>query len=115
VYRDGKFGRFIGCEKYPDCDYIKNITLGITCPKCNQGEVVERKTKKRKSFYGCSRYPDCDFISWYKPVNQVCPNCGSNYIEERYSVKKGKYLKCPNCKHEINQDELVESSENIEN
>lgn len=115
VYRDGKFGRFIGCEKYPDCDYIKNITLGITCPKCNQGEVVERKTKKRKSFYGCSRYPECDFISWYKPVNQVCPNCGSNYIEERYSVKKGKYLKCPNCKHEIKHDELIESTENIEN
>ena len=103
VYREGKFGRFIGCERYPDCDYIKNITLNVSCPKCKEGEIVERKSRRKKIFYGCSRYPDCDFVSWYKPVPQECPNKDSYYMEKRYSKKKGEYLKCPNCGEEIIQ------------
>ena len=103
VYREGKFGRFIGCERYPDCDYIKNITLNVSCPKCKEGEIVERKSRRKKIFYGCSRYPDCDFVSWYKPVPQECPNKDSYYMEKRYSKKKGEYLKCPNCSEEIIQ------------
>ncbi len=67
IYRRGKFGKFIGCENYPDCDYTAQITLGISCPKCKEGEVVSRRSKKGRNFYGCSRYPDCDFISWTKP------------------------------------------------
>ncbi len=68
VYRSGKFGRFIGCENYPDCDYTEQITLGIPCPKCKEGEVVSRRSKRGKYFYGCSRYPDCDYVSWKKPT-----------------------------------------------
>lgn len=101
VYREGKFGRFIGCERYPECDFVKNITLGIVCPKCNIGEIVERKSKRKKIFYSCSRYPDCDYVSWYKPVSQPCPNEDSHFMEERYSKKKGSYLKCPNCGVEV--------------
>jgi DNA topoisomerase I len=101
VFREGRFGRFIGCEKYPECDYIKNISLGLSCPKCNEGSVIERKSKRGKLFYGCSRYPDCDYVSWYKPIPQFCPNKDSEYLEERYSVKKGKYLKCPVCGEEV--------------
>jgi len=97
VYRNGKFGRFIGCERYPDCDYVKNITLGVKCPKCGEGEVVERKSKRGKLFYGCSKFPECDFVSWYKPIPQPCLNGDSEYMEHRYSVKKGNYLKCPKC------------------
>lgn len=67
VYREGKFGKFIGCEKYPDCDFTKVITLGLTCPKCNEGEVITRRTKRGKIFYGCNKYPDCDFASWTMP------------------------------------------------
>ncbi|MAT58113.1 MAG: type I DNA topoisomerase [Melioribacteraceae bacterium] len=67
VYKRGKFGKFIGCENYPDCDHTAQITLGIKCPKCNEGEVIARRSKRGKTFYGCSRYPDCDFISWTKP------------------------------------------------
>jgi len=67
VFREGKFGRFIGCEKYPDCDFTKYITLGLKCPKCSEGDVVTRRTKRGKIFYGCSRYPDCDFASWTMP------------------------------------------------
>ena len=108
VYREGKFGRFIGCERYPDCDYIKNITLNVSCPKCKEGEIVERKSRRKKIFYGCSRYPDCDFVSWYKPVPQECPNKDSYYMEKRYSKKKGEYLKCPNCGEEVILNKLEE-------
>lgn len=101
VFRNGKFGRFIGCEKYPECDYIKNITIGVDCPKCKEGQIVERKSKKKKIFYGCSRFPDCDFVSWNKPVATECPNKDSLYMEQKYSVKKGNYLKCPVCGDEL--------------
>jgi DNA topoisomerase-1 len=67
VYREGKFGKFIGCEKYPDCDFTKVITLGMACPKCNEGEVITRRTKRGKIFYGCNKYPDCDYASWTMP------------------------------------------------
>ena len=111
VYREGKYGRFIGCEKFPDCDFIKNITLGIKCPKCQEGEVVERKSKRNRLFYGCSRFPDCNFVSWYKPIEQACPNGDSEYMEQRYSKKKGEYLKCPVCGDEIVQEEVQEIEE----
>jgi len=108
VYREGKFGKFIGCEKYPECDFIKNITLGIPCPKCKEGDVVERKSKRNKVFYGCSKYPNCDFVSWYKPVVRSCPNGDSEYMFQRYSVKKGNYLKCPICSEELVPAEVEE-------
>lgn len=109
VFREGKFGRFIGCERYPDCDFVKTITLGVACPKCKDGQVVERKSKRKKIFYGCSTFPNCDFVSWYKPVNEKCPNNDSPYMEQKYSVKKGKYLKCPVCGEEvIKEEELTE-------
>jgi DNA topoisomerase I len=106
VYREGKFGRFIGCERYPDCDFVKNITLGVKCPKCKVGDIVERKSRRGKLFYGCSRYPDCDFVSWYKPIPEECPNKDSAYMEKRYSVKKGNYLKCPQCGEEVILEEI---------
>ncbi|GAB4297025.1 MAG: type I DNA topoisomerase [Ignavibacteriaceae bacterium] len=101
VYREGKFGRFIGCERYPDCDFIKNITLGVSCPKCKKGEVVERKSKRKRIFYGCSRYPECDYVSWNKPIAMRCPNGDSEIMLEKYSAKKGNFLKCPVCGEEV--------------
>jgi DNA topoisomerase I len=111
VFREGKFGRFIGCEKYPDCDYVKNISLGLSCPKCSEGSVVERKSKRNKLFYGCSRYPDCDFVSWHKPVHEPCPQNDSAYMEQRFSQKKGKYLKCPTCGTEVIPETVEELEE----
>lgn len=67
VFREGKLGRFIGCEKYPDCDFTKTISTGIKCPKCGEGDIVPKRTKRRKIFFGCSRYPDCDYASWKLP------------------------------------------------
>jgi DNA topoisomerase-1 len=111
VFREGKFGRFIGCEKYPTCDFVKNISLGLNCPKCNVGSVIERKTKRGKFFYGCSRYPECDYVSWNKPVPEECPNKDSHYMEQKFSKKKGKYLKCPVCGEEVIKEEAEEIEE----
>ncbi|WKZ71284.1 MAG: type I DNA topoisomerase [Melioribacteraceae bacterium] len=67
IYRYGKFGKFIGCSNYPDCDFTKQIDIGMKCPKCKEGDVVVKRTRRAKIFYGCSKYPDCDYASWTKP------------------------------------------------
>jgi DNA topoisomerase-1 len=104
VYKVGRYGKFIACSNYPECKNTKPITLKITCPKCKQGELVEKKTKTKRVFYGCSRYPDCDFASWDKPVGSECPECKNPYLVEKYSQKKGAYLKCPQCKKEFDKN-----------
>lgn len=71
IYRYGKFGKFIGCSNYPDCDFTKRIDIGMKCPKCGEGDVVVKRTRRGKIFYGCSRYPDCDYASWTKPKGEV--------------------------------------------
>jgi DNA topoisomerase-1 len=82
--------------------------MGIPCPKCKTGDLVERKTKKGKRvFYGCNRYPDCDFASWDKPVNQPCSNCGSTYIVNKYTQTRGEYLKCPECGEEFEKEQMA--------
>jgi DNA topoisomerase-1 len=69
VVKHGRFGEFLACSRYPDCKGTKPyvIKTGITCPKCTEGEVIERKTKKGRRFWGCSLYPECDYASWQKP------------------------------------------------
>jgi DNA topoisomerase-1 len=115
VVKSSKYGKFLGCSRYPECKNTMPITLGIKCPKCGEGEIVERKTQKsRKKFYGCSRYPDCDFISNYKPVETKCESCGNQYMLEKYSKKKGNYLECPECKHKILIEAKQEQPETIE-
>ncbi|MEJ5305959.1 MAG: type I DNA topoisomerase [Ignavibacteria bacterium] len=96
VYRNSRYGKFIGCSKYPDCDYTRPITLGIKCPKCKEGEITPRFTKKRRIFYGCSRYPDCDYVSWNKPTDKICPNCNNDLLVIVKTGKKEK-LKCNSC------------------
>ena len=111
VVKSSKYGKFLGCSNYPDCRNIQPITLGIKCPKCGEGEVLERKAlKSKKSFYGCTRYPDCDFISNSKPRMTKCEMCGNSYMLEKYSKKKGQYLECPECKHKVE----IESNESVE-
>jgi len=94
VIRMSKFGRFYGCSNFPKCKFTKPFeenTLGIKCPKCQKGEIVEKKTKKGKIFYGCNRWPDCDFALWNKPTGQTCPKCGSLLVKD----EKGN-IKCSN-------------------
>ncbi len=99
VVKGGRFGTFLGCSNYPTCKNTKPITTGIKCPKCNEGSLVERKTKKgKRTFYGCSKYPACDFASWDKPLNEPCPSCGNPYLVEKTSQTKGTQIVCPSCK-----------------
>jgi len=93
VYKFGRFGRFLACSNFPECKNTKPITVGtgVTCPKCNHGEIVERKSKRGRVFYGCGDYPNCDFTLWDKPNGEVCSTCGSLMVEKTYkngTVKK---------------------------
>jgi DNA topoisomerase-1 len=96
VLRHGRYGEFISCSGYPDCKYIKQNFIGVKCPQCADGELVEKKARRRgNTFYGCSNYPKCDFTSAYKPVAETCPECGSPYLLEKH-LKSGSMLVCPN-------------------
>ena len=88
VRRRGRYGEFIGCSGYPKCKFIRAKTLGIACPKCGTGELVERMARKgrRRVFYGCNRYPECDFTTPHQPIPEPCPKCGAAFIVE----KRGK-------------------------
>ncbi|HTV59937.1 MAG TPA: type I DNA topoisomerase [Verrucomicrobiae bacterium] len=104
--RQGRYGDFIGCANYPKCKYTRPITLGIKCPKCNEGEFVRRGTAKGRGrgriFYGCSRYPDCDFTTPHEPIGEPCPKCGAPFIVEK-RTKQGNFRACirENCDWEI--------------
>ena len=100
VLKHGRFGEFTACSNYPKCKFVKQKTIGVPCPNCSQGEVVERRSKRGKTFYGCSRYPDCDFVAWGKPLSEKCPECGSSYLIEKW-LKAGPVAQCPNgeCKY----------------
>jgi DNA topoisomerase I len=88
VKKHGRFGEFIACTGYPKCKFIRSKTLGIKCPKCETGELVERMAKKgrRRVFYGCNKYPECDFTTPHQPIAEPCPKCGAAFIVE----KRGK-------------------------
>jgi DNA topoisomerase-1 len=100
VLKHGRFGEFTACSNYPKCKFVKQKTIGVPCPNCSQGEVVERRSKRGKTFYGCSRYPECDFVAWGKPIAEKCPDCGSSYLVEKW-LKAGGVAQCPNgeCKY----------------
>jgi DNA topoisomerase-1 len=92
--KHGRFGKFLACSNYPECTHTKPILkkIGVKCPTCEVGEVVERKTKKFKTFYGCSEFPDCNFMSWHKPVEKKCPVCQKTMVE--YKTKKKHEIRC---------------------
>jgi DNA topoisomerase-1 len=100
VLKTGRFGEFTACSNYPTCKYVKQKTIGVKCPECNEGEVVERRSKRGKTFYGCNRWPECNFVAWGKPVPEKCTECGSPYMIEKW-LKAGTFWQCPNagCKH----------------
>src|SRR3989338_4996506 len=92
IIKRGRFGKFLACSGFPECKNTKNlppVSLHLTCPKCKEGEIVERSTRRGRMFYGCSRYPKCDFASWQRPSGELCPECSSPLVV----VKNGE-LKC---------------------
>jgi DNA topoisomerase-1 len=102
VVKYGRYGKFLACSSYPECKNTKPylVKTGVDCPDCEDGEIIERTTKKGRTFYGCSNYPDCNFMVWNKPVKKPCPDCGSLMVEKTTKAK-GKHYKCTNkeCGH----------------
>ncbi|MFT8476647.1 MAG: type I DNA topoisomerase [Liquorilactobacillus sp.] len=100
VIKLGRYGKFYACSRFPDCRNTKPITkeIGVVCPECHKGQIIERKSKKNRIFYGCDRYPKCEFVSWDKPVGRDCPKCQHFLIEKK--TKKGMLVKCSNCDYE---------------
>jgi DNA topoisomerase-1 len=97
LLRNGRFGEFVSCSGYPECKYIKQNLIGVKCPVCKTGEIVEKKARRGNFFYGCNQYPKCDFTAPTKPVAESCPECGSPYLLEKVT-KEGTFLICPNSK-----------------
>lgn len=104
VIREGKTGKFLSCSRYPQCKASRPLSTGLPCPACGQGELIERRTKARRTFYSCSRYPNCSVSLWHKPVGAPCPNpqCGSPIMELQSSKRWGTFLQCPKCKTKEN-------------
>jgi len=102
VLRTGRFGRFISCANFPKCKYTEPWLekIGVTCPVCHEGDVVEKRSKRGRVFYGCSRYPECDYVSWDKPLASACPKCGGNL-----TTKNGKQAVCSECHSRFELDE----------
>jgi DNA topoisomerase-1 len=101
MIRHGRFGEFTTCSGYPDCKYVKQNFIGVKCPLCKEGDLVEKKARKGNTFYGCGNYPKCKFTSAGKPLAETCPSCGSEYLVEK-TLKAGPVVACPNkeCDYE---------------
>ena len=97
VFKMGRYGKFMACSNFPDCRNTKAIVkeIGVKCPKCHEGNIIERKSKKRRIFYGCNRFPECDFLSWDKPLPRNCPKCEAILVEKK--LKKGVQVQCAEC------------------
>jgi DNA topoisomerase I len=97
VFKMGRYGKFMACSNFPDCRNTKPIVkeIGVKCPKCENGNIIERKSKKRRIFYGCDQFPGCDFLSWDKPIARACPKCESLLVEKK--LKKGVQVQCMEC------------------
>ena len=101
MIRHGRYGEFTACSGYPECKYVKQNFIGVKCPLCKEGELVEKRARKGNTFYGCGNYPKCKFTSASKPLPEKCPSCGNEYLVEK-PLKAGPVIACPNkeCDYE---------------
>jgi DNA topoisomerase-1 len=101
MIRHGRFGEFTACSGYPECKYVKQNFIGVKCPECKDGDLVEKRARKGNTFYGCGNYPTCKFTSAHKPIAEKCTSCGSEYLVEKF-LKAGPVIACPNkeCDYE---------------
>ena len=97
AWRKGRFGNFIACSDYPTCKYIKKKEakdIGLLCPECHEGQIVERKGRFGKPFYGCRRYPLCKFTAYHRPIAEPCPKCAKPYLLQKETKKQGWLIAC---------------------
>ena len=109
IIKWGRFGKFIACSNYPTCRNTKPYLekIGVVCPQCD-GDLVERRTRKKRVFYGCSNYPTCQFVSWKRPLPQPCPACGGLLV-----VNNKKRALCLQCGEQVALDQLPEAGEGV--
>ncbi len=102
LQRTGRYGPFIGCGNHPSCKFTRPVTIpGLACPKCGEGKVGEKRTRKGKPFWGCDRYPKCDWSVWDRPVAVACPTCQAPFLLQKSSKKRGDFFVCIECKSEM--------------
>ena len=94
VIKFGKYGKFLACPGFPECENTKQLVTEAdgNCPRCG-GKMLLKKSKKGRSFYGCEKFPDCNFMTWNVPSKEICPDCGKTLFIK--GGKKGK-LVCEN-------------------
>ena len=109
VVKTGRYGKFLACPGYPECKNIKGIDekTGVKCPKCSDGEIVKRRTKRGRLFWGCNKYPDCDFVTWNEPTDKTCPKCSDPLF-----IKKSKKPKLICINEGCGYEEPVEEKNN---
>jgi len=95
----GKYGKFIGCSGYPKCRYLEPLErpqdTGVTCPTCNQGILLKKKSRRGKIFYSCSTYPKCDYALWNEPLAESCPQCNWPMLTLKVTKRDGARKVCP--------------------
>lgn len=109
VIRLGRYGKFKGCNRYPECKHIENLegntaaepkeppkSTGIKCPQCDKNDILERKSRRGKIFYGCGGFPKCKYALWNKPIAEPCPSCGNSFITVKETKRDGITKICPN-------------------
>ncbi|HFH8578930.1 TPA: type I DNA topoisomerase [Streptococcus agalactiae] len=107
VIKLGRYGKFYSCSNFPECHNTKAITkeIGVICPICQKGQVIERKTKRNRIFYGCDRYPECEFTSWDKPIGRTCPK-SNDFLVEKKVRGGGKQVVCSNEKCDYQEEKI---------
>ncbi|HAT7745155.1 type I DNA topoisomerase [Legionella pneumophila] len=108
--KTGRYGKFIGCSNYPECKHMepleKPADTGVTCPKCSEAKILQRKSRKGKIFYSCGNYPKCDYALWNEPVDLPCPKCAWPILTVKESKKFGRQILCPRegCDYSAKED-----------
>lgn len=112
IIREGKYGKFIGCSAFPACNHIepleKPVDTGVSCPECNQGSLMQRKSRRGKVFYSCSTYPKCSYAVWNEPLAEKCPECDWPILTMKTTKRRGTEKVCP--QRECGFSEPAESS-----
>lgn len=112
VLRTGRYGKFYACSTFPKCKYTKPFNILMPCPMPDcKGDISARRSRRGRVFYGCTKYPECNFSSWDPPIDHKCPACENPFMVTKSTKKKGDYLLCPECKHEIIVSETADSAE----
>ena len=99
VVKHGRYGKFIGCSNYPKCKFIEPLIkprdTEVKCPKCNEGTILERKSKRGKIFFSCAEYPKCDYALWNEPLEEPCPKCAWPILTLKVTKRAGEQKVCP--------------------